>query len=678
MLLNKRNIIYSFIVGLTSFLALCANAQNLGEYVYPFENNRLFEFNDYTWSENHKVLSNLFPEETYPNLRFKLSHEKISLGGTHKTFQATYNDIPIEQAFVKFHLNKNKQIVLVQSNLPSKPLWIDLKFQHSAYKKNVTYILHNNQFVLANTEQVIDEKTDSYSQRFHLDQEEYFENELKYHRDTIAYARVFMPDPLTSSGMTYGGSYKDGFTFDTTALVIQTINNPGGNTITANSTTYNFDGQTFSVSTESYVNNSTAPVLHQVFETIFLDGQGSILGFNTAITDDLSSYTTAINIEDYNYPELEQEQVWGSMPVDYSTGTFNLSNDFFIITEFSLPFTNPSTSLNDSFDFNRSQIEFEDANTFYHLNNFKLYWESLGFTDLAQEVIQVDAHGNGGADNSFFTPTSPPRLVFGQGGVDDAEDADVIIHEYGHAISAFASPGTNVDQERRALDEGFGDYLATTYSKQFGTTHANDVFSWDGHNEFWSGRISNSNKTKLDVSNGESIYFNGEVWSTTLNDLYNLLGATIADKLAIEVMYYNMPNTSLSQAALNLFVADTAIFNGIHSCQIFDVLFARKFLLGTCNDFYSGIRDTYSTNQIVQVLNTFGFTNANEALELEFSNSDYLNSDARLIGMNGMLIDQRNIQSKHEQLDYPDLPRGIYFLEIRTETNLYRFKLMKK
>ncbi|MEZ4916786.1 MAG: hypothetical protein R2836_07345 [Chitinophagales bacterium] len=54
--------------------------------------------------------------------------------------------------------------------------------------------------------------------------------------------------------------------------------------------------------------------------------------------------------------------------------------------------------------------------------------------------ISVDTHGNNGADNSFFSPATPLRLIFGEGGVDDAEDADVIIHEYGHAISHFAAP----------------------------------------------------------------------------------------------------------------------------------------------------------------------------------------------------------------------------------------------
>ena len=65
----------------------------------------------------------------------------------------------------------------------------------------------------------------------------------------------------------------------------------------------------------------------------------------------------------------------------------------------------------------------------------------------------------GGADNSYFSPTTKPqRIYFGEGGVDDAEDADVCVHEYAHFISYNAANGSNVGAERNSLDEGFGDY----------------------------------------------------------------------------------------------------------------------------------------------------------------------------------------------------------------------------
>jgi Zn-dependent metalloprotease len=48
--------------------------------------------------------------------------------------------------------------------------------------------------------------------------------------------------------------------------------------------------------------------------------------------------------------------------------------------------------------------------------------------------------------------------------VDDAEDADVIVHEYGHAIQADQVPGFGAGGDAGGMGEGFGDYLAGTIS----------------------------------------------------------------------------------------------------------------------------------------------------------------------------------------------------------------------
>ena len=653
-------------------------AQDLGPYIYPFESDKLSISEFESLEEKKALLDSLFSKQVYEGVNFNETYVRNSAGGVHYTFQVELNHIPMEQVFVKIHCDHAGNIRLVQSNLPDPEAWIAINIERGKIQKNNVYVYTEGRFAIAKKEYTQEEKNDAYYDRYWLNNQDYYENSLKFHNDTTAYAKVFKPDPLSSASMVYGGNYQDAYRFDTSALVIQNINNPGGSTITTNTATYNYNGVSFNVPAESYLNDFTAPIIRQVFTNIFINGQGVVIGFNTAITDNVAAFITEIVMEDYNYLALAQEQFWGEIPVDYAAGKFNLNNNFFVISDLSPPFTNPSTSPTDSFDFNRSEVDFEDVNAFYHLNRYQAYWESLGFTDLALEEILVDAHGNNGADNSFFAPTSPPRLVFGQGGVDDAEDADVIIHEYGHAISAFASPESNVAEERRALDEGFGDYLASSYSKQFTNFASNEVFSWDGHNEFWPGRISNSNKTKLDISINQNIYFNGEVWSATLNDLHNNLGATISDKLAIEVMYYNMPNTTISQAAKNLFLADTLLYGGIHTCEIFDILFMRKFLMGTCLDFYSGLGNKFFQDNRVQLLNTFGFTNYDEDITVRFETAEYKNSQIQLFDIKGKCIFSFNPKAQVIQLNFPKLSAGAYFMTITSESNSYRFKLLKK
>ena len=55
------------------------------------------------------------------------------------------------------------------------------------------------------------------------------------------------------------------------------------------------------------------------------------------------------------------------------------------------------------------------------------------------------------------------ELRFGKGGVDDAEDAEVILHEYGHAIH-FSQNFSFASSEAGAISEGFGDYWGVTVS----------------------------------------------------------------------------------------------------------------------------------------------------------------------------------------------------------------------
>ena len=78
-----------------------------------------------------------------------------------------------------------------------------------------------------------------------------------------------------------------------------------------------------------------------------------------------------------------------------------------------------------------------------------------------------------GADNSFMDPDKD-YIRLGKGGVDDAEDAEVIMHEYGHAIHADQVPGFyGTDSiDAGAIGESFGDYFAVSTglaaAKQYG------------------------------------------------------------------------------------------------------------------------------------------------------------------------------------------------------------------
>lgn len=267
----------------------------------------------------------------------------------------------------------------------------------------------------------------------------------------------------------------------------------------------------------------------------------------------------------------------------YNNGVFTPGNQYVIISEHSAPSVQPITTSQGFFNNTRSESGFEDLNVLYHITIYQKYMRSLGFFNLVDYAIPVDAHALSGQDNSMFSSsTNPPRLFFGEGGVDDAEDADVVVHEYGHAISFSAAPGSNVGFERTAIDEGFGDYLATSYSRSIVGFNWFKMFSWDGHNEFWNGRNAASSKV-YDADMNSSIHSNGEIWNSALMEIFDQMGRDSTDRLVLQSMYSYSANIGFQTVASFLLQADTLLYGGKNFCNIYPILLARGLIKDTIN-----------------------------------------------------------------------------------------------
>ena len=264
-----------------------------------------------------------------------------------------------------------------------------------------------------------------------------------------------------------------------------------------------------------------------------------------------------VDNSDANSFFLNDQIVNRTINARYNNGSFLLENDHVIMMDLSNPIQTVVTSADQSFMFTRNEDEFEEVNAFYHISNMKNYLESIGLDTLMNYQIQVDAHALNGSDNSMFVSSfDPPRLLFGDGGVDDAEDADVIIHEYGHAISHFCAPGSNNGLERNTLDEANGDYFAASYSKSISSHNWGKVYSWDGHNEYWSGRmvITNDHYPQDLVGNR---YNDADIWAATIMQIHDDIGREETDKILIESMYSYASYISMTDAA-RLFVQAAA------------------------------------------------------------------------------------------------------------------------
>lgn len=250
-------------------------------------------------------------------------------------------------------------------------------------------------------------------------------------------------------------------------------------------------------------------------------------------------------------------------------GMFQLSGPYVTAFDWDAPNTPVATVAHpDSFRFTRFQDGFEDVLVYFHLDQSQRYIQSLGFSNVQNNSIQADPHGFNGADNSAYYP-STNRLTFGEGGVDDAEDADVVLHEYGHAIHHGTVPGWSGSGQQGALGEGFGDYWAESYSRSLGHWQPSDpayywVFDWDGHNPFWAGRVLNYTAHYPEGLTG-TIHTDGQMWSSSLMSIWNEIGREVLDKLVLQSHFY-LPASGVTMAlnAEAVIQADRNLYGGTH------------------------------------------------------------------------------------------------------------------
>lgn len=242
----------------------------------------------------------------------------------------------------------------------------------------------------------------------------------------------------------------------------------------------------------------------------------------------------------------------------------------------------------------RDTDAFEEVMTYFHLDRSQRYLQSLGFVGARRIIsgpIEVDAHAASGADNSFYVSSGGTgRLYFGDGGVDDAEDADILLHEYGHAIQDAIAPNVffgSLASQARAMGEGFGDYWAFSESYEASIRSGRDPFcvgDWDARCAdgptsscgYPSGadclRRVDSTKTMDDYLSTEQRgveHRNGEIWSSALRRVFISLvqrygtvqGKMLTDRNILEGTFGLTSSPTFNQAARGMISADR-FFNG--------------------------------------------------------------------------------------------------------------------
>ncbi|WP_338846939.1 M4 family metallopeptidase [Massilia sp. W12] len=313
-----------------------------------------------------------------------------------------------------------------------------------------------------------------------------------------------------------------------------------------------------------------------------------------------------------------------------TNGVYSLSGPFVNIKNIESPATAPSTTTNGAWTAKRGNNAFDDTNVYFHLDQNQRYIQSLGFTgtkSIINRPLDVDTDGLNGDDNSHYSyGGATDYLAFGHGCVNDSEDADVILHEYGHAIHRNINSNWS-GGDTGAMGEGFGDYWAGSYSYSTAngkTYHPEWAFSWDGHNSCWGGRMMNRTDAKYNSSKTygahSSVTENGvtfvsdELWSTPL---FQSLTALVAagksrdnvDKIILEAHFGLGSGVTMRQMATSIVNAAKNLFpNDLTYANTFQAKFEAQNILGAVVPPGPSMNETESNNTAATA-NTVSTTN---------------------------------------------------------------------
>jgi hypothetical protein len=242
-------------------------------------------------------------------------------------------------------------------------------------------------------------------------------------------------------------------------------------------------------------------------------------------------------------------------------GTGKLCGDFVCVTTSTGPLAYSATN---TFAYGRSDDRFEQVMAYYWITEAQKYLQALGFgvhlppVNREPQAVKINQWG---VDNSYSWDKHD-LMRFGKGGVDDAEDAQVILHEYGHAMmdSMMTPFGYGTSVEAGSVGEGFGDYWAMAVTATLApTADPACLAAWDS-TEYTTKvphclRRMDTDLTYPDDLTGE-VHHDGLIWSRALFDLRNAVDPAVADTVVVASIFAYTPDTSMVAAAQA--VVDTA------------------------------------------------------------------------------------------------------------------------
>jgi zinc metalloprotease ZmpB len=331
----------------------------------------------------------------------------------------------------------------------------------------------------------------------------------------------------------------------------------------------------------------------------YATGRGKVFDPNPIVTSGNPglSKATPKKVLDGERVELDLEDLDPPGP----DGKYRLDGTWMHVEDYDLPTFAEPTSKKARFHYSWTSRKFLDVMAYSHIDRFQRYLQAdLGIDNVAAFSARVDGQGQGGADVSS---ADAEGISFGEGGVPDATDAMVILHEYGHVIQESIQTASSTGNHASGVSEGFPDFLAAVY---YDDKHAVPAAT--------RGRMFSWNFNATDADQGARTYdlpfrFGGPewaaagayrraaIWCSAMFELYRKLGGdsgngptqAAARDLAIRLHLaanFGIPanNATLTQVVQQLEAADAGLggwryADGLHRKVIRDT-FARRGVPG--------------------------------------------------------------------------------------------------
>jgi hypothetical protein len=290
---------------------------------------------------------------------------------------------------------------------------------------------------------------------------------------------------------------------------------------------------------------------------------------------------TLTDQKDSNYPALRA--AYRQVTLTHLDGSGYLRGDWANVTSETGP---AAVSPDNRFIYTRDQDEFEQVMAYYWVTEAQKYIQSLGFGSGRFRPINQESQNvrinQFGQDNSFSW-SKKDILRFGKGGVDDAEDAEVILHEYGHAMqdSQQTPFGFGLSVEAGSIGEGFGDYWAVTVSDVLApTADPACVADWDSVSytseiPHCLRRVDSDLRYPDDLTG--KVHHDGMIWSRALWDIRTGLGHVAADTIILEGQF-GMRDPTMPQLATSTVAAADRLYGPGTAKKVKQAFVARGIL----------------------------------------------------------------------------------------------------